>query len=225
MFGLLVTPACSLAADAANGVKYDLARMTGIRKVAPGGTLSVQVVELKAVPGANEAQVRRMNSALEAGAKRLGRYGVACGNQINTGLWGFEAKLTNVILTPKYLSVVYGIWSACGNSPDLWKTAIVLSRRTGAPLSPVALFKAEAGGEFVPETASRSRLRLPAPVIEMLLEDSAKQGIDYPESCTPYLTSAGFNIWPEKDKLVFHPEFSQPNSHCQQEYWLRYQRE
>lgn len=224
MFALL---ACSAAAGAGTGtgVKYDISPMTGMRRAPVSGTLSVQVVKLTAVPGANDAQVRRMNAALQAGAKRLVRYGVECGKQTHTGLWRFEARLADVILTPKYLSVVYGIWSACGNSPDLWKTAIVLSLRNGSPLAPSELLKAEVGGGYDPEAASRSRLLLPAPVSEMLFEDSAKQGIEYPENCTIYLTSVGYNVWPDKDKLVFYPAFSQPNSHCQQEYWLRYNRD
>ncbi|MEO6922060.1 MAG: hypothetical protein ABI171_23940 [Collimonas sp.] len=54
---------------------------------------------------------------------------------------------------------------------------------------------------------------------DRLIVDSQDMMKDnFEKSCSFFLKTTSYRLWVDKERLIFFPEFIQPNSYCQKEY-------
>jgi hypothetical protein len=194
-----------------------------IRESKPIRDASVQVVSFDSIAGLDKSAIRKVNAALIAASTSFGKEAKECGAAAQGHPWGYELRLEKILLSEKYLSVVFSKSTVCAGSPDLEKEARVFSLPTGNLVSSKALFK-----QFFPTaklitttSTNMELIDLDEEMIETMINDSAEVLKNYDDQCEFYLKNSSYRIWIDGKNLIFFPEFAQPQSFCQKEYLIR----
>jgi len=194
-----------------------------VRDSKPMKDVSIQIVSFDAITGLNKNAIKKINTALTATAATFEKEAKECSAYAQGRLWGYELTLEKVLLSEKYLSVVFAKSTVCAGSPDLEKEARVFSIPTGNLVPARVLFK-----QMFPTTkllsstsSNKELIRLDEEMGETLINDSKEVFATYDSECEFYLKHASYRIWMDGKNLILFPEFIQPASFCQKEYLIR----
>ena len=157
-----------------------------------------------------------------AKALPFGKSASKCHDAAQGHPWGYTSALEKIVLTEKYISLVFAREMVCAGSPDFERDPIVFSVKDGSVISADNLFKNEfPGAKLSPNFSSDKRLVVPdAEVIERLIDDSKTASNDFDEKCEYYLKNTTYKIWVEGKSMLFFPEFLQTDANCQKEYTI-----
>jgi len=81
----------------------------------PMKNASVQTVSFDAVDGLDRSAVKKMNTAMAAASASFGQEAKRCGAAAQGHPWGYELTLEKVLLSEKYLSVVFTKSTVCAD--------------------------------------------------------------------------------------------------------------
>lgn len=194
-----------------------------VADTSPSKDVSIQSVTLDAVAGMSPAALVKVNAALKSATAQFAGEAKRCGAAAVKGRpWGYIRKFEKAVLSDKYLSVVFTKSTVCAGSPDEEKDARVFSLKSGEPVPAHALFKHMLPNANIATAylTNKDRVRLDEATAETLIDDSkAVLKID-DRRCDFYLKTTSYTIWADGKHLIFHPEFNQPFSFCQQEYLI-----
>jgi len=194
-----------------------------VRDSKPMKGVSIQTVSFGAIAGLDKNAIEKINTALTAASATFGKEAKECSTYAQGHPWGYELALEKVLLSEKYLSVVFSKSTVCAGSPDLEKEARVFSIPTGDRVSARDLFKKMfPTAKFVGSTSTNKELiRLDEEMAEALINDSKDVFKTYDSECEFYLKHASYRIWTDGKNLILFAEFIQPASFCQKEYLIQ----
>lgn len=194
-----------------------------IRDTKPMKDASVQIVSFDDVAGLKQGAIKKINTALIATSNSFGKEAKECSSYAEGHLWGYKVSLEKVLLSEKYLSVVFSKSTVCAGSPDLEKEARVFSIPSGELVPARVLFK-----QIFPTaklvtgmSPNKELIQLDEEMAESLIADSKKFLKTYDSECEFFLKRTSYRIWADGKNLVFFPEFIQPQSFCQKEYLIQ----
>jgi len=198
----------------ATPAKVDVKRKTNVA--------SIQKIQLEAVAGVSKEAINRINAELANVAKEFGKSASKCHDAAQGHPWGYASEIEKIVLSEKYLSLVFARETVCAGSPDFERDPIVFSVKDGSVISAEHLLKNEfPEAKLLPNISSDKRLVAPdAEVIERLIDDSKTASNDYDEKCEYYLKNTSYKIWVDGKSMIFFPEFRQTDSNCQKEYTI-----
>jgi hypothetical protein len=191
-----------------------------VRGSKPMKDASIQIVSFEAVAGLDEIAIKKINTALIAASTSFGKEAKECSAYAEGHLWGYKLTLEKVLLSKKYLSVVFAKSTVCAGSPNIEKEARVFSIPSGDVVPSRTLFH-----QIFPEAklttgVSRSKelIDLDGEMVESMIDDSKELLKNYDNQCDFYLKNSSYRIWMDGKNLILFPEFIQPESFCQKEY-------
>lgn len=194
-----------------------------IRDSKPMKDALVQIVSFDAVAGLDQSGVRRINTALIAASASFRREAKECSAAAQGHPWAYELTFEKVLLSKKYLSVVFTKSTVCAGSPDIEKEARVFSLPTGNLLPARALFK-----QIFPKaklvigvSPNRELIELDEEMVETVIGDSKEVLKVYDKRCDFSLENTSYRIWMDGKNVTLFPEFIQPKSFCQKEYLIQ----
>ncbi|MCS0581409.1 hypothetical protein NX784_07380 [Massilia pinisoli] len=198
-----------------------------IRESKPMKDVAIQIVSFDSVDGLDKNAIRRINAILNAVSTSFGKEAKECGAVAQGHPWGYELKLEKILPSEKYLSVVFSKSTVCGGSPDLEKEARVFSLPTGDLVPPNTLFKQLFPRAKIVSTASKYKelVDLDEEMVETMINDSEATLKNYDDKCEFYLKNTSYRIWIDGQNLILFPEFLQPQSFCQKEYLIRFEKQ
>lgn len=186
--------------------------------------VSIESVTLHSGPGLSNSSIKAINAKLGNAVAAFHTRAAECRKFSFHGQpWGYESKLGKVVVSGRYVSVVFDRATACGGTPDFERDAFVFARTTGklVPASQLLdqVFPQEEGPEKrspYPDLVSLNDNRA-----EALMRDNAEILGDCDERCEYDVRNKSYRIWMEDGQMVFVPEFSQTMSIQQQEYVIK----
>jgi hypothetical protein len=160
---------------------------------------------------------------LAAASSAFGREAKQCGAAAQGHPWGYELTLEKVLLSEKYLSVVFAKSTVCAGSPDIEKEARVFSLPTGNLVPSRTLFKRifPAAKLVTGVSTNKELIDLDEETVETMIIDSKEMLKNYDKQCDFYLKNSSYRIWMDGKNLILFPEFIQPESICQKEYLIQ----
>jgi hypothetical protein len=194
-----------------------------IRNSEPMKDVSIQIVSFGAVSGLDKRAIKKINTAMTAASATFEKEAKECSTYAQGHPWGDELNLEKVLLSEKYLSVVFAKSTVCAGSPDLKKEAHVFSVPTGDLVPARVLFKQMfPAAKLISSTSPNKELiRLDEEMAETLINGSKEVFKTYDSECEFYLKHAAYRIWTDGKNLILFPEFIQPESSCQKEYLIQ----
>jgi hypothetical protein len=194
-----------------------------VRDRKPMKDVSIQIISFDAVAGLKKSAIKKINTALTAASTTFEKEAKECSTYAQGHLWGYELTLEKVLLSEKYLSVVFSKSTVCAGSPDLEKEARVFSIPTGDLVPARLLFKQMFPTAKLVSSMSPNKelIRLDEEMAETLIDDSKEVFKTYDSECEFYLKHASYRIWMDGKNLILFPEFIQPESNCQKEYLIQ----
>lgn len=206
-------------------IKYSVTTVKKIGQVRLSKDVTIQQVKLESAEELNKKTIERINLQLAGALKEFANNSEECRVGAQGHPWEFRSKIEKVLRSTKYISFVFSRSTVCGGSPDFERDPIVFSSKTGDRIFATNLFK-----EVFPEKELKKRIfpsnnliKLNADMIEALIKDTKTEISDYNEECDYYLKNTSYRIWVENGKMVFFPEFTQSESDCQKEYFIKIQ--
>jgi hypothetical protein len=184
---------------------------------------SIQTVSFDAIAGMDKDAVKKVNAALMTASAAFGREAKQCGAAAQGHPWGYKLTFEKVLLSEKYLSVVFDKSTVCAGSPDIEKEARVFSVPTGNLVPSKTLFKRvlPAAKLVAGVSPNKELIDLDEETVETMIDDSKAMLKNYDNRCEFYLKNSSYRIWVEGKNLVLFPEFIQPQSFCQKEYLIQ----
>jgi hypothetical protein len=184
---------------------------------------SVQTVSFDMVAGMNQSAVRKVNAALMVAFIAFGREARQCGAAAQGHPWEYKSTLEKVLLSEKYMSVVFAKSTVCAGSPDVEKEARVFSLPNGDVVPAKALFKRIFPSTKLAAGVSKNKelIDLDEKMVEAMIDDSKTVLKNYDRRCEFYLKNSSYRIWMDGKNLILFPEFIQPESFCQKEYLIQ----
>lgn len=181
---------------------------------------SIQIVSFHIISGMNQPAVRKVNAALTAAATAFSKEAKQCRAAAQDHPWGYKLSLEKVLLSEKYLSVVFFKSTVCAGSPDIEKEARVFSLPTGRLVPSRVLFKKIFPTAKLDTSTSTNKelIDLEDEMIETMISDSKDIFKNYDNRCDFYLRNTSYRIWMDEKNLILFPEFIQTDSFCQKEY-------
>jgi len=221
LLSALIPMASAQAPLVSPSIKYK-ATPVKVDAMSKANVATIQRVQLEAAAGISKQAINRINVELVNVAKEFGKSASKCHDAALGHPWAYASKLEKILLTEKYVSLVFARETVCAGSPDFERDPIVFSVKDGSVVSADRLFKSEfPEEELLPNISQDKRLVAPSSnVIERLIAVSKIARNDYDEQCEHYLKNTSFNIWMESKGMIFFPEFLQTDSICQKEYLL-----
>jgi len=194
-----------------------------VRDSKPMKDASIQIVSFDSVAGLDQTAMKKINTTLIAASAWFGREAKKCSTYAEGHPWGYELTLDKVLLSEKYLSVVFAKSTVCAGSPDLEKEARVFSIPTGNIVPAMVLFKKIFPTAKLVSSMSPNKelIQLDEEMAEALIGDSKEVLKTYDSECEFYLKHASYRIWMDGKNLILFPEFIQPASFCQKEYLIQ----
>jgi len=194
-----------------------------IRDTKPMKDASVQIVSFDDVAGLNQGAIKKINTALIVTSTAFGKEAKECSSYAEGHLWGYKVSLEKVLLSEKYLSVVFSKSTVCAGSPDLEKEARVFSIPSGELVHARVLFKQIFPTAKLVKSISPNKelIQLDEEMAEALIADSKEVLKTYDSECEFFLKRTSYRIWADGKNLIFFPEFIQPQSFCQKEYLIQ----
>lgn len=185
--------------------------------------VSIQTVSVDAVAGMDSKAIKTVNVALKTASAAFERESKQCSASAQGHLWGYRLAVEKVLLSKKYLSVVFSKSTVCAGSPNIEKEARVFLLSTGDLVRSKALFKQLfPAAKLTPSVSNNKELiGLDEDMIETMIDDSKVILKTHDSRCDFYLKNISYHIWVDDQNLILFPEFIQPNSFCQKEYLLR----
>jgi hypothetical protein len=201
-------------------VKYKVSALeySGEKKIAKN--ISIQKVEFESVAGMDQKFVKAINFGLNQTFKNFENEAKKCGGMAQGHPWNYESKFEKVLLSRRYMSVVFSKSTVCAGSPDIEKESRVFSVKNGSLIPAIALAKEVLPSAKISQgvTANKDLVRLDEETAEAMIDDSKTALKNYDEKCEFFLKNTSYRIWVDGKNLVLFPEFVQPNSFCQKEY-------
>jgi hypothetical protein len=184
---------------------------------------SIKTVSFDIIAGMDQDAVRKVNAALTAASSAFAREAKQCGAAAQGHPWGYELTLEKILLSEKYLSVVFAKSTVCAGSPDIEKEARVFSLPAGNLVPSKTLFKrifptAKLGSGV---SSNKELIDLDEEMVETMISDSKEVLKNYDKRCDFYLKNSSYRIWIDGKNLILFPEFIQPESICQKEYLIQ----
>jgi hypothetical protein len=194
-----------------------------VRDSKPMKDALVQIVSFDAVGGLDEISIRKINTALIAASASFGREAKECSAAAQGHPWGYKLALEKVLLSEKYLSVVFSKSTVCAGSPDIEKEARVFSLPTGNLVPARSLFKQmfPAAKLIIGPSSNKELIRLDEEMAETMIDDSKEVLKVYDKRCDFFLKNTSYRIWVDGKNAILFPEFIQPESFCQKEYLIQ----
>jgi hypothetical protein len=194
-----------------------------VRDSQPMKDASIQTVSFKAVAGLDESAIKKVNTALIAASTSFGKEAKECSTYAEGRLWGYKLTLEKVLLSEKYLSVVFAKSTVCAGSPDIEKEARVFSIPSGDVVPSRTLFHQIFPSAKLATGVSRNKelIDLDEEMVENMINDSKELLKNYDSQCDFYLKNSSYRVWMDGKNLILFPEFIQPESFCQQEYVIQ----
>jgi hypothetical protein len=183
----------------------------------------VQIVSFDAVTGLDQSAIKKINTALIAASDSFAREAKECSAAAQSHPWGYELTLEKVLLSDKYLSVVFSKSTLCAGSPDIEKEARVFSLPTGNLVPARALFRKifPTAKLVIGLSSNKELIRLDEKMAETMIDDSKEVLKIYDKRCDFFLKNTSYRIWLDGKNVMFFPEFIQPQSFCQKEYLIQ----
>lgn len=183
----------------------------------------VQIVSFDTVAGLDQSAIKKINAALIAASDSFGREAKECSAAAQGHPWGYELTLEKVLLSDKYLSVVFSKSTVCAGSPDIEKEARVFSLPTGNLVPARALFRKifPTAKLAIGLSSNKELIRLEEKMAETMIDDSKEVLKIYDKRCDFFLKNTSYRIWLDGKNVMFFPEFIQPQSFCQKEYLIQ----
>jgi len=184
---------------------------------------SVQIVAFHAISGLDQSAIKKINTALTAASAKFGKEAKVCSTYAQGHPWGYELTFEKVLLSQKYLSVVFAKSTVCAGPPDIEKEARVFSIPSGDVVPTKVLFKQifPAAKLHSSMSSNKELIRLDEEMAETLIDNSKKVFKTYDSECEFYLKHASYRIWMDGKNMILFPEFNQPESICQKEYLIQ----
>jgi hypothetical protein len=88
-----------------------------VRDSKPMKDASVQIVSFDAVAGTDQNAIKTINSALIAATASFSKEAKECSTYAKGHPWEYKFTFENVLLSEKYLSVVFAKSTVCAGSP------------------------------------------------------------------------------------------------------------
>jgi hypothetical protein len=194
-----------------------------VRDSKPMKDASVQIVSFDAVAGTDQSAIKKINTALIAASASFNNEAKECSTYAEGHPWGYKLTLEKVLLSEKYLSVVFAKSTVCTGSPDIEKEARVFSLPTGNLVPSKALFKQifPAAKLAAGVSTDKEIIDLDEEMVETMISDSNEILKNYDTRCERYLKNSSYRIWMEGKNLILFPEFIQAQSFCQKEYLIQ----
>jgi hypothetical protein len=183
---------------------------------------SIQTVSFEVIAGMDQDAVRKVNAALTAASTAFGREAKQCGAAAQGHPWGYKSTVEKVLLSEKYLSVVFAKSTVCAGSPDIEKEARVFSLPTGNLVPSRTLFERifPVAKLVVGVSTNKELIDLDEEMVETMINDSKAVLKNYDNRCDFYLKNSSYRIWMDGKNVILFPEFMQPESFCQKEYLI-----
>jgi hypothetical protein len=183
----------------------------------------VQIVSFDAVVGLEQSAIKKINTALVAASASFGREAKECSAAAQGHPWGYELTLEKILLSKRYISVVFAKSTVCAGSPDIEKEPRVFSLPTGSLVPARALFKRMfPTAKLVTSVSSNKELiRFDEEMAETMIDDSKVVLKTYDKRCDFFLKNTSYRIWVDGKNVILFPEFIQPESFCQKEYLIQ----
>ncbi|MFS2023692.1 hypothetical protein [Massilia sp. CT11-137] len=181
---------------------------------------SIQKISFNQINGMNKDGVRKVNAALMTTSAAFSSEAKQCGSAAQGRPWGYELTLEKVLLSRKYLSVVFAKSTVCAGSPDIEKEARVFSLPTGNLIPARSLLtQAYSKAKLVTSTSTNKDLiDLDEEMAETMLEHSKEILKNDDKRCDFYLKNSSYRLWTDGKNLILFPEYIQAQSFCQKEY-------
>lgn len=194
-----------------------------VRDSKPTNEASIQTVSFDTIAGMDQDALKKVNAALMATSTAFGREAKQCGAAAQGHPWGYNLTFEKVLLSEKYLSVVFDKSTVCVGSPDIEKEARVFSLPTGNLVPSKTLFKRVFPSAKLSAGVSTNKelVDLDEEMVETMIDDSKAMLKTYDSRCEFYLKNSSYRIWMNGTKLILFPEFTQPESFCQKEYVIQ----
>jgi hypothetical protein len=172
------------------------------------------------IAGMDQGAVRRVNATLIAASAAFGREATQCGAAAQEHPWEYKSALEKVLLSERYMSVVFAKSTVCAGSPDIEKEARVFSLPNGNLVPAKVLFKRIFPTAKLVTSISKNKylIDLDEEMVEALINDSKVVLKNHDSRCEFYLKNSLYRIWMDGKNLILFPEFIQPQSFCQKEY-------
>ncbi|WP_198120530.1 hypothetical protein [Massilia rhizosphaerae] len=194
-----------------------------VRDSKPMKDASIQIVSFEAVAGLDESAIKKINSTLIAASASFGKEAKKCSAYAEGHPWGYKLTLEKVLLSEKYLSVVFAKSTVCAGSPDIEKEARVFSIPSGNVVPSRILFHQIFPSAKLATGVSTNKelIDLDEEMVESMIGDSKELLRNYDNRCDFYLKNSSYRVWMDGKNLVLFPEFVQPESFCQKEYVIQ----
>lgn len=183
----------------------------------------VKIVSFDTVAGLDQSAIKKINAALIAASDSFSREAKECSAAAQGHPWGYELTLEKVLLSDKYLSVVFSKSTVCAGSPDIEKEARVFSLPTGNLVPARALFRKifPTAKLVIGLSSNKELIRLDEKMAETMIDDSKEVLKIHDKRCDFFLKNTSYRIWLDGKNVMFFPEFIQPQSFCQKEYLIQ----
>jgi len=185
--------------------------------------VSIQTVSIDTAFGMDRKSISNVNAALTAVSADFDKEAKQCRASAQGHPWEYASAVEKVLLSEKYLSVVFSKWAACAGSPIIQKEARVFSLQTGKLIPSRSLFK-----QLLPSakivtgiSTNKELIRLDETMAETMIKDSKGILKTHDDRCNFYLKTTSYRIWIDGKNLILFPDFVQPSSFCQKEYLIR----
>lgn len=194
-----------------------------VRDSKPVKDASVQIVSFDAIAGTDQSAIKKINTALVAASASFNKEAKKCSTYAEGHPWGYKLTLEKILLSEKYLSVVFAKSTVCAGSPDIEKVARVFSLPTGNLVPSKTLFKRILPAAKLATGVSTDKdiIDLDEEMVETMISDSNEVLKNYDAKCERYLKNSSYRIWVDGKNLILFPEFIQPQSSCQKEYLIQ----
>lgn len=182
--------------------------------------VTIDAISIKTIATTDNKGISRINAVLKKTTQQFIEESKDCSTYGEGNLWGYRVSVAKVLLSKKYLTVVFDKFSVCSGSPNIEKEARVFSAATGEHIPPQALISiAVPTAQLNPHDPIS--VHLSDDLVNMMIKDSKSALKSYDMRCDNYLHEASYRIWVDDQNLILFPEFLQILSHCQREYLIR----
>ncbi|MFS2215047.1 hypothetical protein ACEN9H_03860 [Massilia cellulosiltytica] len=194
-----------------------------VRDSKPMKDALIQMVSFDGIVDLDQRTITKINTALIAASASFAKEAKECSAAAQGHPWGYELTLEKVLLSKKYLSVVFAKSTVCAGSPDIEKEARVFSLPNGNLVSARALFKQifPAAKLVIGVSPNKELIRLDDEMAETMIDDSKEVLKVYDKRCDFFLKNTSYRIWMDGKNVILFPEFIQPESFCQKEYLIQ----
>jgi hypothetical protein len=194
-----------------------------VRDSKPMKDALVQTVSFDGVVGLDQSAITKINTALMSASTSFSREAKECSAAAQGHPWGYKLTLEKILLSKKYLSVVFAKSTVCAGSPDIEKEARVFSLPNGNLVPARALFKQifPTAKLVIGVSPNKELIRLDEEMAETMIDDSKEILKVYDKRCDFFLKNTSYRIWVDGQNVILFPEFIQPESFCQKEYLIQ----